>query len=178
VWNLVAIARATLGDLTGASEALDQCLRAEQAAGLDSFLATTHGNYAEALLALGDPVGAARHQLASLELARSMGQSTLIAYSQMVAARFAFDDGAAADAVRLQAAADVTLARGGMSLYEGDEAIRVALLDSAREVLGDADFEQAVREGAAIPPDVVADHADSILRRRVEAPPTAIPTGG
>jgi tetratricopeptide (TPR) repeat protein len=132
VWNLLAIARNTMGDLAGASEALDHCLRAEEAAGLDTFLATTHGNYAEALMGLGDPEGAARHQLAALELARSMGQATLIAYSHMVAARFALEDGHAADAVRLQSAADSILAREGVSLYAGDEEQRVALLESAR----------------------------------------------
>ena len=100
IWNLLAIARWTLGDRQAAAEALEQCLRAEEVAGLDSFLATTHGNYAELLLALGDPAGAARHQLAALELARSMGQATLVAYSHMVAARFALDDDAAADVRR------------------------------------------------------------------------------
>ena len=59
VWNLAAIAHFTMGDLVATSAALDQCIRAEKAAGLETFLANTHGNYAEALLALGDSAGAA-----------------------------------------------------------------------------------------------------------------------
>ena len=175
LWNLLAIARANSNDLVGASEALDQCLRAEEAAGLDAFLANTHGNYAEMLLALGDSAGAARHQLAALELARSMGQATLVAYSHMVAARFALDDGAAADAVRLQASADSILAGEGVSLYASDEEQRGALLESARRSLGDAGFELAGFEGASSRAETVADQTDSILRRRAAAPST---TGG
>jgi predicted ATPase/class 3 adenylate cyclase/tetratricopeptide (TPR) repeat protein len=175
VWNLLAIARNTVGDLAGASEALDHCLRAEEAAGLDTFLATTHGNYAEALMGLGDPEGAARHQLAALELARSMGQATLIAYSHMVAARFALEDGHAADAVRLQSAADSILAREGVSLYAGDEEQRVALLESARRDLGENAFERARADGESSHPDELADETEATLRRRAVLPST---TGG
>jgi predicted ATPase/class 3 adenylate cyclase len=175
VWNLVAIARNIMGDLAGASVALDHCLRAEEAAGLDTFLATTHGNYAEVLLGLGDPEGAARHQLAALDLARSMGQATLIAYSHMVAARFALEDGHAADAVRLQSAADSILAREGVSLYAGDEEQRVALLESARRDLGDDAFDRARADGESSHPDELADETEATLRRRAVLPST---TGG
>ncbi len=166
VWNLVAIARNTLGDLAAASVALDHCLRAEEAAGLDTFLANTHGNYAEVLMALGDPVGAAQHQLASLDLARSMGQATLIAYSHMIAARFALNDGAADDAVRLQSAADVILDHEGVSLYAGDAELRLALLGAARDTLGVARFEQARNEGESTPAEALADQTETMLRRR------------
>jgi len=175
VWNLLAIARNTMGDLTGASVALDHCLQAEEAAGLDTFQASTHGNFAEVLMALDEPEKAARHQLAALELARSMGQATLVAYSHMVAARFALDDGAVADAVRLQSAADSILARAGVSLYAGDEEQRVALLEAARQVLGDAGFEQARSDGLSSPAEQLADQTEAMLRRRAVAPST---TGG
>jgi predicted ATPase/class 3 adenylate cyclase len=175
VWNLVAIARNIMGDLAGASMALDHCLRAEEAAGLDTFLATTHGNYAEVLLGLGDPEGAARHQLAALDLARSMGQATLIAYSHMVAARFALEDGAVADAVRLQSAADSILAREGVSLYAGDEEQRLALLERARRELGDAAFERARADGESSDPEQLADETEATLRRRAALAST---TGG
>jgi hypothetical protein len=164
-----------MGDLAGASVALDHCLRAEEAAGLDTFLAATHGNYAEVLMGLGDPEGAARHQLAALDLARSMGQATLIAYSHMVAARFALEDGHVADAVRLQSAADSILAREGVSLYAGDEEQRVALLESARRDLGDDAFERARIDGESSHPDELADETETTLRRRAVLPST---TGG
>ncbi len=166
MWNLAALAHARLGDIHAAAQALDHGLAAEEAAGLETFMAATHGNSAEVLMELGDPEGAARHQLAALELARSMGQVDLVAFSQMMAARFALEDGAAADAVRLQLAADVMLAREGVSLYAGDEEQRLALLDTARRVLGDAGFEQARMDGVSSPTEHVADQTEAILRDR------------
>ena len=79
-------------------------------------------------MALDDPVGAAQHQLAALELARSMGQATWSRTPTWWRARFALEDGDAADAVRLQSAADSILAREGVSLYAGDEEQRLELL--------------------------------------------------
>ncbi len=169
VWNLVAIARNTSGDLAAASDALDHCLHAEEAAGLDTFLASTHGNYAEVLLALDDPEGAARHQLAALDLARSMGLAIIVAYSHMIAARFALEDGAADDAVKLQSAADVILIREGVSLYPGDEELRLSLLDAARDSLGEAGFEQSRAEGQTAPADRLADQTEAMLQRRAAA---------
>jgi non-specific serine/threonine protein kinase len=176
LWNLAAIAHNVMGDLEAASVALDHCLLAEEAAGLETFLAATHGNYAEVLLALDDPVGAAVHQLATLEWARSMGDSTLVAYSQMIAARLALEEGSAADAVRIQSAADVILASQGMSLYDVDAQQRLALLEGARATLGDTAFELARAEGESTPADQLADQTDTILRRRAVSP--ASTTGG
>ena len=164
-----------MGDLDAAARALDHCLAAEEAAGLETFLANTHGNFAEMLLQLGDPAGAARHQLAALDSARSTGQAHLVAFSFMVAARFAFEDGAVADAVGIQSAADAILAREGFSLYAADEQQRLAFLDRAREVLGSSDFEKARAEGESTPVDQLADQTEEILRRRAAAPST---TGG
>ena len=175
LWNLAAIAHNTLGDPRAAADALDQCVRAEEAAGLETFLANTHGNYAELLLTLGDPVGAATHQLAAFEWARSMVDSTLIAYSQMIAARLALDEGSPADAVRMQSAADVILAEQGLSLYALDAQQRQSMLDAAHEALGAADFERARLEGESTPADQLADQTDEILRRRAASPST---TGG
>jgi tetratricopeptide (TPR) repeat protein len=175
IWNLMAIARYTIDDRAGMSEALDACLRADEAAGLESFLATTHGNYAEALLSRGDPAGGARHQLKALELARSLGQATLIAFSQMVAARFALEAGDAADAVRLQAAADAILAREGVQLYAADEDQRTSLLESAASVLGTEGFASAAAAGASSAPEQIADLTETILRRRATTP---LKTGG
>ncbi len=175
LWNLAALARYSLGDLDGAADALDHGLAAEEAAGLESFLVNTHGNYAEMLFELGDSRGAAQHQLAALDLGRSTGQAHVVAFSFMVAARFALEDGDAVDAVRLQAAADVIIAREGHSLYGADQQAREALLDTARAQLGDDEFERAGVDGAAAPVDRLATQTEEILRRR--AAPTA-DTGG
>ena len=171
----MAIARYTLDDRPRMSEALDNCLRAEEAAGLESVLATTHGNYAEALISLGDPEGGARHQLEALELARSLGQVTLVAFSHMIAARFALEDGDATDAVQLQTAADAILAHQGYQLYTADEEQRTSLLESARSVLGAEGFARAAATEASNNPEQIADLTESILRRRATAPLT---TGG
>jgi predicted ATPase len=166
LWNLAALARYALGDLSGAAAALDHGLAAEEAAGLETFLVNTHGNYAEMLLQLGDAQGAARHQLAALDLGRSTGQAHVVAFSFMVAARFALEDGNAVDAVRLQAAADVMIAREGHSLYGADQQAREALLDAARAQLGQHEFERASADGAAAPVDRLATQTEEILRRR------------
>ncbi len=175
MWNLAALANYAMGDSEAAANALDHGLAAEEAAGLDAFLVNTHGNYAEMLMQLGDTAGAARHQLAALELGRSTGQAHPVAFSFMVAARFALDDGAAADGVRLQSAADEIIAREGYSLYDVDEQQRAAFLEAAREVLGAADYERARAEGAATPVDRLADQTEEILRRRAASSST---TGG
>jgi predicted ATPase/class 3 adenylate cyclase/tetratricopeptide (TPR) repeat protein len=175
MWSLAALAHYTMGDLETSARALDHCLRAEEAAGLETFLVNTHGNYAALLLQVGDTAGAARHQLAALDLARSTGQTDAVAFAFMVAARFAIDEGAAADAVRLQAAADGILAREGYSLYAADEQQRVSFLDTARELLGVPDFDRAWAEGFSSPVGQLADETEAILRRHGALPAT---TGG
>jgi predicted ATPase/class 3 adenylate cyclase/tetratricopeptide (TPR) repeat protein len=171
LWNLAAIAHNTMSDLEAASAALDQCLRAEQAAGLETFLANTHGNYAEVLMALGDYFGAAEHQLQALDHARSMGQAVNIAFSCMLAARFALEDGRAGEAVLIQTGADAILDREGFSLYAGDEQQRVALLDAARRAVGPGPYEHAEADGRSMRTEQLADQAATILRQRVASSP-------
>ena len=165
LWNLAAIARYSLGDIEASCAALDECLVAEEEAGLDTFLATTHGNYAEGLLQLGDPVGAAGHQLKALEFARSMGQAKNIAFACMLAARFAAGAGADDQAVRLQTGADRILDEEGVFLYDRDAEQRTRLLDTARRALGDARYERLVTVGSTIQIDQLADETAEILQR-------------
>lgn len=165
LWNLAAIARYTLGDIEASCAALDECLIAEEEAGLDTFLATTHGNYAEGLLQLGDQVGAARHQLAGLQFARSMGQAKNIAFACMLGARFAAASGDHVQAVRLETGADRILEEGGVFLYDRDTEERVALLDTARRALGVAEYERVARDGRTIQIDQLADETAEILQR-------------
>jgi predicted ATPase/class 3 adenylate cyclase len=170
LWNLVALGHHAVGDMMRAADALDHCLRAEYEAGLETFHAGTHGNYAEALLALGDREGAVRHQLASLDYARSMGQTLHVAFACMFAARLAADDDDLDDAVRIESGAEVILDREGYQLYGRDAQMRADLLDSAREALGVAAFDAARDDGRTTPLDRLADRATVIMRRHTTAP--------
>jgi tetratricopeptide (TPR) repeat protein len=171
--NLLAIAHHTLGDVESACSALDRCLRAEEAAGLETFLANTHGNYAEALMQLGDPVGAAQHQLAALESARSMGQAVSMAFACMVAARLSLEDGDASTAIRIQSGADEILAGEGYLLYAADEQQRRVLLERARSELSSSEVAQAEDAGRMTPIDQLADQSAVFLRRRAESAPSS-----
>ncbi len=162
--NALGIALGAQGDLEGAADAFERELAVARDAGLPTFLATTHGNLAETYLRLGDEPAAARHQVASLELAREQGRPVLIGFSMMIAARLVAARGAPAEAVALQAAADDVLARAAFALYAEDAEVRDELMEGARRDLGDAAFEQALAEGRALHPDAARDRAALVLR--------------
>jgi predicted ATPase/class 3 adenylate cyclase len=157
--NQLGIALAAAGDMAGAAVAFEEELVAASAAGMETYLATTHGNIAEARLRLGDEGSAAAHQAISLELARALGQSVLVAFSMMIAARLT----RAREAAVLQTAADAALADASYALYEEDAEVRDALMASAREQLGDEDFDRAVAEGHGLDHDAAADLAAAVL---------------
>ncbi|HEY5143170.1 MAG TPA: adenylate/guanylate cyclase domain-containing protein [Solirubrobacteraceae bacterium] len=162
--NALGIALGAQGDLEGAAGAFERELAVAQDARLPTFLATTHGNLAETYLRLGDEPAAARHQVASLELAREQGRPVLIGFSMMIAARLVAARGAPAEAVTLQAAADDVLERAAFALYAEDAEVRDELMQAARRDLGDAAFEQALAEGRALHPDAARDRAAAVLR--------------
>ena len=162
--NALGIALGAQGDLEGAADAFERELAVAQDADLPTFLATTHANLAETYLRLGDDAAAARHQAASLELAREQGRPVLIGFSMMIAARLVAARGAVAEAVALQAAADDVLARAAFALYAEDAEVRDALMAAARRELGDAAFARALAEGRALHPDVARDRASAVLR--------------
>jgi hypothetical protein len=145
--------------MAGAAVAFEEELVAASAAGMETYLATTHGNIAEARLRLGDERSAAAHQAISLELARALGQSVLVAFSMMIAARLT----RAREAAVLQTAADAALAEASYALYDEDAEVRDALMASAREQLGDEDFDRAVAEGHTLDHDAAADLAAAVL---------------
>jgi hypothetical protein len=161
--NQLGIALAAAGDMAGAATAFEQELAAASAAGMETYLATTHGNLAEARLQLGDEVAAAAHQAVSLELARALRQRVLVAFSMMIAARLTAARGEARRAVVLQAAADRALADASYALYEDDAQMRAALMSAAREQLGGDDFDRAVAEGDGLDHDAAADLAAGVL---------------
>jgi predicted ATPase/class 3 adenylate cyclase len=161
--NQLGIALAAAGDVAGAATAFEEELAAASAAGMETYLATTHGNLAEARLQLGDEAAAAAHQAISLELARALGQRVLVAFSMMIAARLTAARGEARRAVVLQAAADRALADASYALYEDDAQMRAALMSAAREQLGGDDFDRAVAEGDGLDHDAAADLAAGVL---------------
>ncbi|MGZ4279294.1 MAG: hypothetical protein ACXVVU_21810, partial [Solirubrobacteraceae bacterium] len=140
-------------------------LAAASAAGMETYLATTHGNLAEARLRLGDEGSAAGHQATSLELARALGQTVLVAFSMMIGARLIAARGDARRAVVLQTAADAVLADASYALYDEDAELRAALMAPAREALGAEDFDRAVAEGRGLDRDAAADLAAGVLAR-------------
>ncbi len=139
----LGIALGAQGDLEGAADAFERELAVAQDAGLPTFLATTHANLAETYLRLGNETAAARHQAASLELAREQGRPVLIGFSMMIAARLLAGRGAAQEAVALQTAADDLLERAAFALYPEDADVRDQLMAAARRDLGAAAFERA-----------------------------------
>jgi tetratricopeptide (TPR) repeat protein len=106
----------------------------------DSLVATTLGNLAETALRRDRLDEAARHQLACLEVARSLGQPVLVAFSIIMAAHISARRKQWHEAIGLQLAADAVLADVGYVLFDTDERSRRELLDAARQHLGlDAD---------------------------------------
>jgi predicted ATPase/class 3 adenylate cyclase len=170
LYNLLGIASAALGDLEAAAEAFEEELRAAMAAGMDLFLATTHGNLAESYLTLGDEAAAAHHQRLSLGLAREQRQPVAVAFSLMIAARLDAARGRAHDAVVLQTKADELLAAADYALYDEDRRVRAALLGETAAQLGPAAYAAAVAAGRDLDADAAADLAEEVLAA-VGSPP-------
>jgi predicted ATPase/class 3 adenylate cyclase len=163
LYDLLGIATSALGDLAGSADAFTEELRAATTAGIETHLATLHGNLAETYLRLGDEPAAAQHQAISLGLARDWGQPVLIAFALMVAARLASARGRSGEAIILEAKADLLLAEADYALYDEDEAIRSRLLTDAASRLGEEEVAAARAEGAALAVDAAADLAERVL---------------
>ncbi len=163
LWDTLGIARGAAGDFAGAVAAFESELVAATTSASEAFLATTHGNLAEAKLQLDDRRGAARHQLISLELARAQRQPVNIAFSMMIAARLIAADDRYADVVRLQTVADGVLADAGFELYAEDRDVRAELLADAASALGPEEFERIEAEARSFDPDATAELAASVF---------------
>ncbi len=163
LFNLLGIARTTLGDLGGAAASFERELAAASESAMEGLLATSNANLAEVQLRRGDQIAAARHQGLSLELAREQRQPVLIAFSMMIAARLAAERSRPAQAVALQAAADGLLASASYVLYPDDADVRDELMRAARTELGEAAFARAVADGGGLDDDAAADLAASVL---------------
>ncbi len=163
LFNLLGIARTTLGDLGGAAAAFERELSAASAWGMEGLLATSNGNLAEVHLRLGDDLAAARHQGICLELAREQHQPVLIAFSMMIAARLAAERDRFRQAVMLQTAADRLLTSASYALYPDDAQTRAGLIGAARRRLGDEAYEAATADGGRLDEFAAADLAASVL---------------
>jgi hypothetical protein len=163
LYDLLGIALGMLGDLEGASDAFEHELRAATAAGMEMFVAATHGNIAETQLRLGNETAAAHHQVKSRELARAHGASVMVALSVMLAARLTAARGRHRDAVVLQAAADRALEHSSFALFEEDARARGELMDAGRQNLGGDEFHRAVAEGHELDHDTAAELAAAVL---------------
>ena len=170
LYNLLGIASATLGDVTSATDAFGEELRAAETAGIDTFLATTHANLAECHLRVGDERAAAHHQAVSLGLAREQRQPVLVAFSMMIAARLVATRGRPHDAVVLQTKADELLAAADYALYDEDARLRSALLAGAARLLGHDAHAAAVAAGRAMTANAAADLAEDVLMAVGSAP--------
>jgi predicted ATPase/class 3 adenylate cyclase len=160
---LLGIALGTLGDVRGAAAAFEQELAAASAAGIETFLAASYGNLAEAQLKMGDDAAAAGNQATALELARAYGKRVIVAFSMMIAARLTAARGQSRQAVVLQAAADVVLEGASFVLYDENAGVRATLMDTVRLDLGELEFERAMTEGRKLDSDDAADLAASVL---------------
>ncbi len=141
--NLLGIIGLQRDDLVGARSGFEAELAAWTDLGYDVPRASTLGNLAETALRQGRIAEAAAYQRQCLEVAEQVGHATLAAFSIIVAARIAANDGDWRGAVRLQTAADAMLRRSHYVLYDFDEDARARLLDEAERHLGSRGVEQA-----------------------------------
>jgi tetratricopeptide (TPR) repeat protein len=162
MWNLLGIARISAGDAAGAAIAFEREIDSWKQVGREALLVSAHGNLAEALIRVGDRQRAAQHQLVCLELAVQYGQPLMVAYSAMVAARFAGDDGDWATATRLQTAADRELHRIGHMMYPADRAAAEAMLAEAEMHLGPAEF--AAGRASMVEISALVAHTTDVLQ--------------
>lgn len=163
MYNLLGTTLAALGDLEAARGALEEELVLNRTVGHAPGVSASHGNLAEVALRLGDTEQAAFHQRSCLELALAQRSLTMIAFSLIVAARLAGDEGRWETAVQLHARAEVLLAETGLTLYEDDQQQSDRLLADARGELGDAEFDRATQAGRRLAVDDAAELADEVL---------------
>ncbi len=152
MWNLLGIARVSQGDNAAGSAALERELAIYVTRGIESKTASAHGNVAEVALRTDDLVLAAEHQSKCLDLAVTLGQPVMLAYSSVVAAQLARRRGEWRTAVTLQTSSDAILAEIGHTLYEADEKTSNALLTAARSELSNTEFDAARRAGLQMDP--------------------------
>lgn len=167
--NLLGIALITVGDLPATAEAFRRELEAAEQLRDDTLEVHAFGNLAEVLLRLGDVAEAARFQARGLNLALRLGQTGMVAYALFAAARMATQGGGEnrwETAVHLAAKAERLLQETGLTLYETDRQVIDAFLVEAKQALGRAGFQEAVRRGRALEPGEAIRLGRSVLSDR------------
>ncbi len=161
-WSIVGVAETLHGELEVAVDAMEQELAEAEAGGMTVYLAKSHNNLGEVLLQIGRERRAAWHQAQALDLARAQGETLIVAFSELVAARLLLVRGEDLSAVELHAAGLQGLAAAGYDLYEQD-AEHVAHFEAeARSRLGDT-YESVARAGRGMDFEQAADAAASAL---------------
>jgi len=163
MYNLLGTTSAALGDFETAYDALQRNLELNERLGYEGYVASAHGNLAEVALRLGDMPAAAGHQRSCLELAVALGSPALVAFSLIVAARIAGWRDHWTTAVALQAKAEEQLEEIGLVVYEDDRKEVEALLDRAREQLGEEAFLTARSQGLETTLSAAVQLADEVL---------------
>jgi len=167
--NLVGIAALTEGSFDAAEEAFTEELGTYEALGLLAPLASAHGNVAEAALGGGHLRRAAHHQQRCLDLATTLGQPVMVAFSAIVAARL-LAGRADETAVALLAGSEVILDRTGVRLYEMDTAEIERVRREATARLGPTGADAATRRGRALDDADLAGQAAAALDLVEQAP--------
>ena len=159
--NLLGIACIEAGDVADATRWFARELELSQELNFAAVLPSVHSNLAEGLLRIGDVRGAAREQLACLALSMQYGQSMMVAFSAMVAARLSAlaDDWSAAG--QLQLAGERLLGEAGEELYSSDRMVADELLAGCRAQLGEQAFESLQR--APLPLDATIKLSEDVL---------------
>ena len=169
--NLIGIASAERDRVGDAIDALRAELDAEEEAGLELMQCTTRSNLAEALLQAGDLAGAARHQRDVLDEARANQDSTLVAFSLLVAARLCLTAGDASEALVLQTAGTRMLDDAGVALFASDADELSAAAGRIEQALGEPDHTRATHAGTSLGNDAAADRAAVALDRDISWTP-------
>ncbi len=158
----LGIASSLAGDIVTARDALEQELAAYELLEDDVFAASAHGNLAELAIRAGDVRAAAGHQRACLTLALALGAPVMVAFSLIVAARIkGADDWTTATS--LHSHAESLLETTGLALYDDDRRVSEAMVEAARQQLGEQAFAEASRAGRDLDLPAVAAIADGVL---------------
>lgn len=161
--NLLGIACGEAGDVADAARWFARELELSQELNMAVVLPSVHANLAEVLLRVGDERGAAREQLSCLALSMQYGQSLMVAFSAMVAARLSAQADDWQTAAQLQIAAEQLLDELGEVLYSSDRAAADELLDGCRVRLGESVVDEL--QSAPFPLDATIELSEDVLRR-------------
>ncbi len=163
VLNLLNMAATELGAFDEARAAAEESLDLVTQLGNTAARASLLSTLAETELRASRPRSAARRQLDGLELALELGSLQYVSDALIVAARLASTANEPRTATRLQATADATMSRIGLSLIPSDRALCDTLLATALDQLGETQFGEQLEAGKALTITDALDEARRVL---------------